>query len=499
MRYNEPLNLKLYKYENSQFVLQAIIDDYQEISFCHSLYEAGDFTITINYNIPNALKFERGMWVQFGNDSYMFGEIIKITDSIGSDGKGSQIRTIYGKDARYIFKRRIIKNLNNVENWSMTDKGELCLRNLIKDQCGSGAEAKRQLPVTNTIPTSSNALGKEFSVSESFTNLYDVCVTIATQSEIGWRVKFNNGLILECYQGADKENLVQFSTNFDSLANGEIAEGVESYCNTVYVGGKGTGADRDIYEGVAMQDECTMIDNEEERNDLMLDSDEWLVDEGHEPTELERFEAYDNQTQMNTEAEYKAEALSMLTQYGQTLSVSGNGLAQCPYIFKENYDIGDIITVEFSGKKAVAQILTVTEHWVWGQYTLEFTFGKPQNDLNRQLLLMLQQIQKAGGKGTTTSSVKWYTFNDRNITQDKADVIYDTIGITGNAIVTDLRFIVYKDSDNVGSKFYNVYVKNLEGNDVYITGADNTNIRLTTGSYITKIFVDEEGRVIKEG
>ena len=68
MRYNEPINLKLFTYENGAFTLQAIIDDYQEISFSHSLYEAGDFTIQINYNIPNALKFQRGMFVQFGNE-----------------------------------------------------------------------------------------------------------------------------------------------------------------------------------------------------------------------------------------------------------------------------------------------------------------------------------------------------------------------------------------------------------------------------------------------
>ena len=32
--------------------------------------------------------------LQFGNDPYDFGEIITITDTIGADGKGSQIRTI---------------------------------------------------------------------------------------------------------------------------------------------------------------------------------------------------------------------------------------------------------------------------------------------------------------------------------------------------------------------------------------------------------------------
>ena len=233
MRYKDQINIKLYSYINGAFILQAIIDDYQEISFSHNLYEAGDFTITINYNIPNSLKFERGMFIQFGNDAYMFGEILRISDAIGADGKGSQIRTITGKDSRYIFKRRIIKNLNNEENWAMTAKGEICLRELIKAQCGSGAEAKRQLPITNTIPSSSNAIGKEYSVAESFSNLYDTLVTIATQSEIGWRIKFDGSLTLECFEGSDLSSQVQFSTDFDSLANGEFTDSAESFANTI--------------------------------------------------------------------------------------------------------------------------------------------------------------------------------------------------------------------------------------------------------------------------
>ena len=221
MSYKTKPQIKLYAFQNNAFVLQAIIDDFQEVSFERNLYQAGTFTISINYNIPNALKFQRGLFVQFGNDPYDFGEIITINDSIGADGKGSQIRTITGYDARYILKRRVIKNMNSNGLWVMTAKGELCLRNLIKDQCGSGAEAKRQLPIINTIPASADAIGKEYSVSEQFTNLYEVCKTIATQSEIGWRLAFDGtSLTLECYQGTDRSQTVQFSTSFDSLADG---------------------------------------------------------------------------------------------------------------------------------------------------------------------------------------------------------------------------------------------------------------------------------------
>lgn len=473
MSYKEKPQLHLYEYKNNSFSQIAIIDDFQEVSFEHNLYSAGTFTITINYNIPNALLFERGMFIQFGSDPYDFGEILSIRDVIGQDGKGSQIRTIAGYDARYIFKRRIIKNLNSNGMWKMTAKGEICLRNLVADQCGANAEAKRRLPIINTIPSNENAIGKEYSVSEQFTNLYEVCKTIATQSEIGWRVKFDNGsLSLECFEGTDRSNTVQFSTDFDSLRDGEFSDSSESYSNAIYIGGKGQNDERDIYEG-----------------------------EDGTPNGLDRFEAWDDQSQMTTTDEYTAEALSMLSQYGQTVNVSGNGLAKCPYVYKEQYDVGDIITIAFSGKTAKVQILSVTERWAWNQYDINFSFGKPQNNLAEQLQLMLRKIQGASNKANATESVKWYTIPTAT-SMPADDITFNTIGFTGT-MNANSTFTLYRDSEGTGAKSYNVYCKNLSGNytltlTTRVSGASNFMIK-GGQNIVARILVDEDGNIINQG
>lgn len=471
MSYKEKPQLHLYEYKNNSFSQTAIIDDYREVSFERNLYSAGTFTITINYNIPNALLFERGMFIQFGSDPYDFGEILSIRDSIGQDGKGSQIRTIIGYDARYILKRRIIKNLNANGMWKMTAKGELCLRNLIADQCGVNAETKRQLPIINAIPQESDAIGKEYSVSEQFTNLYEVCKTIATQSEIGWRVRFENGeLTLECYEGTDRSSTVQFSTDFDSLREGEFSDSSESYSNAIYIGGKGQNDERDIYEG-----------------------------EDGTPNGLDRFEAWDDQSQMTTTDEYTAEALSMLTQYGQTVNVSGTGLAKCPYIYKEQYDVGDVITIAFSGKKASVQILSVTERWGWNQYDINFSFGKPQNNLAEQIQLMLRKIQMSSNKGSYIDSVKWYTIPTDTI-MSADDVTFNTIGFTGDIGSSNRTFTLYFDeTSKTGSKGYSVYTKNLSGSGKLIlsTGVSGaSNLELPAGNNVASIYVDESGNII---
>ena len=472
MSYKDKPQIKLYKYENSAFVLQAIIDDFEEVSFEHNIYEAGTFTITINYNIPNALLFQRGLFCQFGNNPYDFGEIYSIQDAIGEDGKGSQIRTITGRDARYILKRRVIKNMNSNGLWAMTDKGEIVLRNLIKDQCGTSAEAKRQLPIANTIPASVDAIGKVYSVSENFSNLYEVCKTIATQSEIGWRMSFDGtSLSLEVFSGQDLSQTVRFDTNYESLANGEFSDSSESYSNAIYIGGKGQNDDRDIYEG-----------------------------EDGTPEGLDRFESWDNQSSLTIEAEYEAEALSMLTQYGQTLTMSGNGLAKCPYVFREQYDIGDTVTVAFSGKSAKAQILSITEHWSWGAYDISFAFGKPQNNLADQLQLMLRKIQEASNKTNSTDSVRWYTI-PTDTAMPKADVTYNTIGFVGTCASGGSTFTLYLDNEKTGAKTYHVYFKQLGGGTLTLTTgkAGATNLVLNSGTYVAIIYVDEDGNVTTQG
>ena len=473
MAYDTKIQLNLYKYENNAFKRIAVIDDYNEISFSRKMYEAGEFTITINQNIPNAKLFEIGTFVQFGSDKYDIGEISNITTPIGAEGKGSQNLVITGHDLRYLFKRRVIKNCNANGKWEMTAKGEIVMRSLIQDQCGTNAEAKRRLPIANTIPESEDAIGKEFSISESFSNLYDVLVTIATQSETGWRIIFESGtMTLEFYEGEDLSSSVFFSTEFDSLQDGEFNETTDAYSNTVYIGGKGQGDQRDIYEG-----------------------------EDGNPEGMDRFESWDDQSSLTNEIEYTNEALSMLAQYGDITTVQGTALAKNPYVYKENYNVGDIIKISFSGKSARTRVLSVTEHWSGrGQYAIDFEFGKPMNNLAGQLQLMLRQIQRAGDNSSSTDSVRWYTI-PTDTEMPKADVTFNTIGFIGDCGNDGKTFKLYFDENGTGSKSYHVWFKQLAGTGklTLTTGVEGSqSLELNSGTYVAIIYVDQQGNVLTQ-
>ena len=468
MGYKEKPYLKLYKVINGSFSFVAVIDDYQDFSTETKLYEAGNFTCTINLNIPNANKFERGMFIWADG---VFWEVTTITDSIGSEGKGSQIRQITGYDARYILKRRIIRNMNAEGKYEFYAKGELCLRNLVYDQCGLGTVEKRRLPIINTIPLAVDAVGEIYALSAGYENLYEVCKTIATQSGFGWRIDFDGtNLALVCFTGEDKSNKVQFSTDMDSLADGTYTDTADSYANCIYVGGKGQNAEQEIYEG---------------------------EQDGAEG--LARYEAYDSKSDLTTQDEYEAEALAMLTQYAQTVTLSGNGLAKCPYEFKKQYNVGDYITVSFSDHKAKVQILSVTQNWAWNSYSLSFEFGKPQNTLDEQLQLLLKKVQ-SGEKPRTTDSVFWYTI-PTDTEQSKDEVKYNTIGFIGDCGAGGSTFQLYLDNEKNGSKSYHIYFKELAGKTLTLTTgrAGAQDLTVSTGTYVLIVYVDENGNITEQG
>ena len=474
MNYKEKPILKLYKFENSTFIMIAQIDDYQECSFEHNLYQAGTFSVSISFNIPNSKLFERGLFIQFGNNPDDFGEIYSVQDTVGEEGKASQIRVITGYDARYIFKRRVIMNMNSNGLYVMNSKGELCIRNLIKDQCGSGAPSKRRLPIINEIPSYSEAIGKEFSLSEQFTNVYEVCQKIATQSETGWKISFENRkLVLKFYKGIDKTKTVKFTLDMETLSNADFSDSFNNFTNVVYVGGKGQNDDRDIYEGEDVTSSTS-------------------------PSGLDRFETWDNQSSMTTESEYEAEAFSVLSQYGQTVEVKGKGLVKSIYEFRKNYDLGDVITISFNNKTAKTQILSLTEHWEYNNYDIEFEFGKPVNDLANQLQLILNMIQKASNKDKSTSGVKWYTLPTDN-KMNKEDVTNDIIGFVG-ALNSDMNFTMYLDNEGTGAKTYHVYFKQVTGSGklTLTTGKSGaSNLTLDGGTYVAIIYVDKSGDIVK--
>lgn len=494
--YNSKPVIKLYKYVNEEFKLIAIIDDFSSLAITKNKYEASEAVIEMNKNISNSDLFEVNLFFQCGDFYEDFYVITEIKDSVDQGGKGTQRRVINAKDCRYLLKRRIIKELNNVDTWDFTGTGEDCIKNLIISQCGENVQEKRRLSIDVSM-SRAVGIGAKYSVSEAYTNLYDVCVTIATQTEIGWFIKFIEGrLVLDFYYGKELSGIVRFDVDFDSLANGEFDESLESYSNAVYVGGQGNGGNRDIYEGEQTQATGYLIVND---GYLSLGSNSRLVIEAEAPNGINRFESWDNASNLTQRNEYLNESKSILSQYGQKLNFSGNGLAKSPFIFQRDYFVGDTVTVSFGGKSANVQILSVSEYWSWNNYEINFEFGKPIQDLSRQLSVLISQIQKYQATQNTNnnSSIRYYEIPSET-EQPKTDTSLDIIGFVGD-VGSGAEFKLFLEG-RTGAKTYHVYLKQLAGSGQLklTTGIEGAqDLLLDSGTYVTIIYVDKDGNIVR--
>ena len=431
-------NIIVYDYDGNsgKFLSVGIFDSAESVSYEWSAFNVGQFSLQTRDDVPNANLLTRGRVVRIGGKAT--GIITTRKETLSQDGR--VVVAVTGYDLRILFKQRIIRNLNSDGKWEMSGNAETVLLSLIESECGSLAQEKRRLPVS--IPVSQSR-GEPVTVSESFTNLLDVCQKIALQGNIGWCVELSDGLLsLKVYTGEDKSGEVFISPAFGTIASGEWSDSSDSFSNAVYIGGKGNNGARDVFEG--------------EENDARG---------------LMRFESFANESSLTTTQEYRNRADMVLSQYEQTEKMSGQMLFKSPYVFGDDYFVADILTVEFRGHKSRQQITGYTESYQRGKYAIKADFGHQQMTIGNQLSAVANNLKNLSEQVPSNSITSTVTanFTGGTWTQNKNEIKYDTIDVNGAG-----KLILYYDaSSKTGRKGYNLLPRTA-GTLKLCTTADST-------------------------
>ena len=211
-----------------------------------------------------------------------------------------------------------------------------------------------------------NGFTDTISFQATYKNLLEYEEKLARSAGIGYRFRpdfSEKEIIFEIYKGTDRSsaqsrnNRVIFSEMYLNLDNVVLRENEKYLKNCVYVGGAGEG---DARTYVSFGTEFTGL----ERRELFVDARDIAQDE-------------------MSDTEYRALLLQRghdkLTEYAKSTSIESDTDANANFVYKTNYDLGDIVSIRKQawGITADLRITEIHEVYERGKMRVMPVFGEP--------------------------------------------------------------------------------------------------------------------------
>jgi hypothetical protein len=349
----------------------GIIETHKDLTFARSYFGCGEFSLSINANIPNADLFEENRLIVIDNNKYKTGIITKIEKKLDKNGKGDELLQINGYELKYLLSRRIVWPNVGV-SFSLSGAAETVIKTLIDFNCGlSVADTKRKL--TKLSIAADQERGFDYTVDTKYTNLLDECQTAAVQGAIGWRIYPDfvaKRFIVDCFLGIDHSAsqrinpIAIFSTDRETLKSASIISDYSAYRNLIYVGGSGVGTDRLIAKGFKTT----------------------------EPEDMERFEGFADESNIANSTELLSKASAYIEQYSKIYTMDGAALTKSPLTLDKDYSLGDLISIHYKEASLDTQIVEVAESWAAASYEVSLTWGKDTPSISKQVGLFLKRL-----------------------------------------------------------------------------------------------------------
>jgi hypothetical protein len=356
---------------NKSLELQVEIDAYTDLLFTRQLSEAGSFSFSINYNLVDAAGFryadylQRGYFITVGTNYKRIGVILETAKAIDESGKGGQVVTVSGREAKVLFGRRVVLPPNGFANYTSDAEAETVIKDILTDNIGSGASVARRMTDIFTI-TADQARGDTYEYSSRYKNLAEDIKSICDATGLGVSNEYNpsTGKIdIDIIEGVDRtarqsvNNRVIISTDYDTLSNAEVRDSEIDYSNVVIAAGQGVGTDREVQ---------TVYDTTE-------------------PTGIERREVFQDMRDLSTIGAIQARAANILADKSVTKFIDAGALSYSQLQIGVDYELGDYITISAYDETEDVQVTMVQESWSPGQYQIQLAFNRSYPELPKQL------------------------------------------------------------------------------------------------------------------
>ena len=303
------------RFYNAEMNFIGLMENQNSLTWTRKYYEPGKFRLFAPLTAENLRLTQKGnlVWKRGSNEAAVVED-----REINDTPEVSEIE-IGGRFLSSYMDRRLIR-----PTFTFDGLVEVAMRTILTNA----------YPIPLVELGALNGFTEEVSFQATYKNLMEYETKLAKCSDIGYRFRpdFNEKRIFfETYKGTDRtasqgvNNRVVFSEWYDNLNEMSYRENDQLLKTTVYIGGSGTGSER-VYTSFGT--DITGL----ERRELFVDARDLEQEEG--------------MTIATYRAKLRQRGREKLTEYQESTSISCVTDANANFIYKTNYDLGDIVTVK---------------------------------------------------------------------------------------------------------------------------------------------------------
>lgn len=334
-----------------EFNLLAEIDDYESLVWTRRWHKPGEFELHINVHKQATDTLQKGRLVLTGSK---VGIILHRELVQGTGGKGEEQVAIKGAALVSIVGRRITVPPAGYAYDRVNGPAETIMKGYVVRNCIVPTDGKRVVP--NLAVTTDQQRGTKLIYQTRYRKLDEELEKLSLISGLGWDVALdwqNKKWVFDVLEG---RNLtagqtvnppVIFSADFDAVQAQTFIESDIGHKNTAYVGGQGEGVERDIAEV------------------------------GSGKAGLERVETFVDARDLEQAADLPERGRQKLAEVAPVLTFDTEILTQGPYRYGQDWDLGDVVTVQNRkwGVTLDSRITEITEVYEPAGFALRATFG----------------------------------------------------------------------------------------------------------------------------
>lgn len=335
---------------NSNYERIGYIESYSYLSWVRRYSDVGEFELKCApENLP---LLSIGNMLTKLNDNE--GAVIEI---LTVETEEQETLTVRGRFLSALLESRIIWGTEILNG----DIGS-CVFQLINNNAINPLNKDRAIP---NLSYENTNIGKAISMQVSYENLLETIVKICSSAEVGIKGALNpaKGITLSLYNG--RELPFVFSREFENLLSQNYTDSVRDYANIALVAGEGEGAERKLEVtgwGTGFSRKEIFVDARDLRSGDYENNDKYIealrqkgVTRLYEKRRRESFDA--------------------------AVNTNGN------LIYKEDFDLGDIVTVKSSLPEISVRvrITEITETYDSDGLQVDLVFGDPLPGLKESL------------------------------------------------------------------------------------------------------------------